>query len=71
MFKNRALQVKMVNSTTTDNVDNTPTTSPMEYMQFARTYTKELVIGAAVVVGSYVVLDTLRQIAVNNTNPNH
>lgn len=62
---NRTLQVKLAKPTKVDNPDS-PAARPLEdYVQIAQQSYKELAKGAALIVASYVVLDTLRQISVN------
>lgn len=71
MFNKRAIQVSLVKDKKTSEkaADSTPTPTIEDYVQTAREVGKDVVIGAAVLIGSYIVLDTLRQVVVNNTKP--
>lgn len=61
----RSLQVSLAKPAKTDKSDATPKKSPIDYAQIIRESGKETVKGVVVIVGAYVLADTLRQIAVN------
>jgi hypothetical protein len=65
MFKNRSLLVKMVNDKKLpEDVDTTPAPEPIDYVQIVRETGKDAVIAAGALIGSYVVLDTLRKVTI-------
>lgn len=41
----------------------------LDYAEIAMDVSSKILYGATVVLASYIVLDTLRQVVVNNTNP--
>lgn len=66
MFKNRAFVVKIVNDADiADAQDALPPVSAPEYMSIARETVSEVGGYAIVIVGGYMIADTLRQIAVH------
>lgn len=68
MFKNRTVQVTFPKNTKPDEAQ--PETKTLaDYVPMITEVGKKAVIGAVVIVGSYIVLDTLRQVTVNNTKP--
>lgn len=67
MFKNRSLLVKMVKDDKKQpdsEAASTPTHSIEDYVQIARENGKDVVIAAGALIGSYVVLDTLRKVTI-------
>jgi hypothetical protein len=62
MFK-RSLQVSVVKDKKTSEKasEQIPTKTTEDYVQLAREVGKDVVIAAAVLIGSYIVLDTVRQ----------
>lgn len=66
MFKNRSLLVKMVKDKDAPemDVDATPLPDPIDYVQIVRETGKDAVIAAGALIGSYVVLDTLRKVTI-------
>lgn len=71
MFKKHAIQMKLVTADQADDNAVIPTIDPEEIVRHTRAMFKDAAKGVAIVVVSYVVLDTLRQIAVNNTDPSN
>lgn len=69
MFKNRSVQVKLVNDKNADENEG-PKTTPAEYAAIARDLGKDAIKGAVVLVGAYMLADTLRQVTVQNTKFN-
>lgn len=71
MFKRRTIQVSFPksNGTSDEAANSTPTLSTEDIVQIARSLGKDVVVATVVLVGSYIIADTLRQVIVNNTNP--
>ena len=66
MFKNRSLLVKMVKDDKLppqETVD-APAPDPIDYVQIVRETGKDAVIAVGALIGSYVVLDTLRKVTI-------
>lgn len=70
MFKNRSVQVKLVNDKDVVDANEAPKTTPAEYAAIARDLGKDAIKGAVVLVGAYMLADTLRQVTVQNTKFN-
>jgi hypothetical protein len=66
MFKNRSLLVKMVkdDKQPAQEAEATPQLSIEDYVQIARENGRDVVIAAGALIGSYVVLDTLRKVTI-------
>jgi hypothetical protein len=66
MFKNRSLLVKMVkdDKQPAQDSDTTPTITIEDYVHIARENGKDVVIAVGALIGSYVVLDTLRKVTI-------
>lgn len=60
---NRAIQVKVVKTKKPEKAasDTTPT---VDYVHIARQTAKDVAVGAAALIGTYMALDTLRQVTV-------
>lgn len=63
---NRAIQMKIVktNKKTEKDSDQTPTTTTAEYVQIARETGRDVAVAAVAIIGTYVVLDTLRKVTI-------
>jgi hypothetical protein len=63
MFKNKSIQVKVVKDDKSEPIVE-PRMTPTDISRMARETGKDVVLGAAILIGAYVVADTLRQVTV-------